>query len=407
MFGKNIVRSIVVLMLLFLTINSDIYAKNNSAEKERIKLKENKVKTVTEFLYFPQTKNQKKKSFKEYNGEGARKVLIEFDDQEKQLKKTEYAISNNLETGYAEYDANNNIRLKCESHYNNSKSIITDENFYDKNDILAYKRVCSYDSDENLVEQVMYDKNNKLVSKASFKYDSKGNKIESSNFDAESKLTGRVEYKYDDKDNLTEQIFFDKGNIKTGRRMYSYTNSLLNEMVGYNASDKQNMCCRYKYEFYQESPVAVSKVDFTKSIELKRTSEVKIVNVGSTNEVRVSTVNTEENELPDFMSTLSESEVRDILFLRHVESMKELNYDQVKKIFEDNKLEVNAQNSSGISYLMMAVAYGNKDMVKYLLDNGANLELKDNKNNGIKAYLRSAWTKSSEVSEMINSALKK
>ena len=56
MFGKNIVRSIVVLMLLFLTINSDIYAKNNSAEKERIKLKENKVKTVTEFLYFPQTK---------------------------------------------------------------------------------------------------------------------------------------------------------------------------------------------------------------------------------------------------------------------------------------------------------------------------------------------------------------
>lgn len=106
----------------------------------------------------------------------------------------------------------------------------------------------------------MYDKNNKLVSKASFKYDSKGNKIESSNFDAESKLTGRVEYKYDDKDNLTEQIFFDKGNIKTGRRMYSYTNSLLNEMVGYNASDKQNMCYRYKYEFYQESPVAVSKL---------------------------------------------------------------------------------------------------------------------------------------------------
>jgi len=179
-------------------------------------------------------------------------------------------------------------------------------------------------------------------------------------------------------------------------------------MVGYNASDKQNMCCKYKYEFYQEIPPAAKVDSDTKPVELTKTSEIRIVkNAGATNEVHISAADTEENKTPDFMSSLSDSEKKDVGFYYSLQDMKNANYDQIKKMFDDNKFEVNAQNSAGISYLMMATFWGNKDMVKYLLENGANVELKDNQNNNVKNYLKFSKSKNPEISEMINSVLKK
>lgn len=67
-----------------------------------------------------------------------------------------------------------------------------------------------------------------------------------------------------------------------------------------------------------------------------------------------------------------------------------------------NKIPVNAQSKFGETALMIAVTQGHKDMVEFLLNNGTDLTLKDNR--GKTALMIATDKEKTEIAEMLKSA---
>jgi ankyrin repeat protein len=61
-----------------------------------------------------------------------------------------------------------------------------------------------------------------------------------------------------------------------------------------------------------------------------------------------------------------------------IDAAKENNLEELEKLSQQENFDSDVNDSSGKTALMWAALYGHKDFVKSLINNGANLHLKDN-----------------------------
>ncbi len=428
-------NSAVILAVIFVLLFSGrAFSKNKAAEKERLKMSGNKISVMNEFLFFPKTNTQKKRSFQTFDVAGNKLSSVELDNEEKEIKKIEYTYDQkNNETSFTEYDGAGNMKQKCESKYDEKTEILTGELFYNAAGAPAYKRVSKPDKAGNIGEQALYDKNNKFIGKSAYKYDNAGNRTEAVSYDAANNFNGRYTYGYDRNANLLETLSYDKNNKFSGKKIYNYDQKgLLTESIGYNASGTANSWRKYEYEFRKDQAAAVAvkptvpenktpdkpaaaqpahaaKTEEVKVAEVKPAEPVKepAANNGGETETSHAQNNTQQNasnpqkpidyDNPDVSTSMTPAEIINIAVLAKPET--------VKGLAERNAMDLNAQNERGQTALMSAVLGENEKTVEFLLNQGVDLKIKDIA--GIDVSYYASLVKNARIKQMIREHYKK
>lgn len=411
-----LIFAVIVFSLIFC---GNAFSKNKALEKERLKMKNNKISVMNEFLFFPKTNSQKKKSVQSFDENGNKISIVELDNEEKQIKKIEYTYdSKNNESSFTEFGASGEIKQKCINKYDPGNDFLIEEQFYNAGNVLVYRRMSKPDKFYNIYEQFLYDKNGKLLGKSSNKYDNAGNRIEAFNYDAANNFNGRYVYNYDKAGNLIETVTYDKNNKFAGKKINNYDQKgLLTETIGYNAAGAANSWRKFEYEFHknQVSAVNQSAQPATKDVlEVKKTPE-NVAAIKSPEPVKREPVplkkdvsqpleaesaklvqNEQSNETDDYANpnvntSMTPSEIINLAVIARPET--------VKGLAEFNSMDLNAQNERGQTALMLAVVGGNEKMVEFLLNHGVDLKIKDV--NGFDVLFHTKATKNNKVKEMI------
>ncbi|HOT76136.1 MAG TPA: ankyrin repeat domain-containing protein [Candidatus Wallbacteria bacterium] len=415
---------IFAVIVFSLIVYGTAFSKNKALEKERLKMKNNKISVMNEFLFFPKTNSQKKKSVQSFDENGNKISLVELDNEEKQIKKIEYTYdSKNNESSFTEFGASGEIKQKCVNKYDPGNEFLIEEQFYNAGNVLVYRRISKPDKFYNVSEQVLYDKTGKLLGKSSNKYDNAGNRIEALSYDAANNFNGRYVYNYDKAGNLIEAVTYDKNNKFAGKKINNYDQKgLLTESIGYNAAGTANSWRKYEYEL-QKAPKAVEApiVTEVKTVAQNKTSEVSVaaksapavpvkpkVENTETPVAAVSDANVPEIEKTEFEKIFNKDDpynppvdavmsAKDLIgFCAH--SKKET----IMKLIEKNNIDVNSINELGQTMLMTAALGGKADLVEELIKHGARLDLKDIKDTSVLDYAKAG--KSQSVIRLINEA---
>ncbi len=416
-----LIFAVIVFSLIFY---GTALCKNKAMEKERLKMKNNKISVMNEFLFFPKTNSQKKKSVQSFDENGNKISIVELDNEEKQIKKIEYTYdAKNNESSFTEFGASGEIKQKCVNKYDAANEFLTEEQFYNAGNVLVYRRISKPDKFYNISEQSLYDKNGKLLGKSSNKYDNAGNRIEALSYDTANNLNGRYVYNYDKAGNLIEAVTYDKNNKFAGKKVNSYDQKgLLTESIGYNATGTANSWRKYEYEL-QKAPKAAEtpKVTEVKAIVQKKTSEVSVVvnpvpvvpskpKVESTENpvADIADAGVVEREKTEFEKNFNKDDpynppidsvmsAKDLIgFCAH--SKKET----IMKLVEKNNIDVNSINELGQTMLMTAALGGKTDLVEELIKHGARVDLKDGKDTSVLDYAKAG--KNHDVIKLINEA---
>jgi len=384
---------------------------------ERKKIKDNKISIMTRFIYFPLKEIQKKNAIYRYDVNGNKNEILEYDVEGNVIKKTVFKYNEkSLETEYTEYDAFDSQLSRHENKYD-KKDNITEELFYDKNNEITYKRICKYDAQDNLIENALFDKNNKNFGIWKFNYDNKGNKSEVSTYNATGKYNGKFSYIYNSNDDMLEMYTYDKTNKITLRNSYRFDQkNLMREAIVYNATGKPSSWKKYEYDYYKDG-IAVSIKPSVKTEEVKVTPitaavtlikpalEPTVVAVSNPVEPNTSSENTEQQNIIN--STPTEKEPVKKNFYEVSDLVRDNDYNKLKKLVETEHFDINEQNPVGFTLLMLAVYWGHEGTTKYLLENGANTELKDHEGRDVRFFLELTQKKNKNISEMINDSFKK
>jgi hypothetical protein len=424
---KNI--AVVLTVIFMLLFSGRAFSKNKTAEKERLKMSGNKISVMNEFLFFPKTNTQKKRSFQTFDIAGNKLSSVELDNEEKEIKKIEYTYDQkNNETSFTEYDGAGNMKQKCESKYDEKTETLTGELFYNAAGAPAYKRVSKPDKAGNIGEQALYDKNNKFIGKSTYKYDNTGNKTDALSYDAANNFNGRYTYGYDRNANLLETLSYDKNNKFSGKKIYNYDQKgLLTESIGYNASGTANSWRKYEYEFRKDQTAAAAvkpPVTETKTPDQPapdaKTAEVKIAEVKPAEPVKEPAVNNGggtdtaqaantqqpqgaksqepiDYDNPDVNASMTPADIINIAVVAKPET--------IKGLAERNSMDLNAQNERGQTALMSAVLGENEKAVEFLLNQGVDLKLKDIA--GIDVSYYASLVKNAKIKQLIREHYKK
>jgi len=403
-------RLIIITLILLLLFYIPAFSKNQVSEREKARIKNNKISVITEYL-FKAPNPKKKKMVQNFDVNGNKISTIEFDNNERQVRKIEYSydLKGNLES-FVEYDSKGNIRLKCRNKYDKN-DVLNDELFYDRNNVFVYRRISKADSAGNISEQILWDKNNKRLGKSIYKYDSQGNKIDSIFYDSRGAVNSRTICKYDNKSNLIEALSYDKNNKFVEKKAYFYNESdIIKEIKNYNNIGAVDSFSKCEYEFHRQI-VAKTKPDAVKEEKkepVDLTSEVKIAqNVHTVtnhnepiakkkepeNHPAHSIDKPEENKPsieknnkiadynnPDVNTTMTPSEIINFAVVARPET--------IKGLAEHNSTDLNAQNDCGQTALMMAVVGNNEKVVEFLIDRGVDLKIKDINGISVIYYLK-------------------
>lgn len=417
----------VTIVLLFIFIfSAPALSKSRPAEKERLKFKNNKIAVMNEFLFFPKTNTQKKMAVQTFDINGNKLSVVEFDNNEKQIKKVEYTYdADNNEISFVEYGASDKVRQKCVNKYDDKKENLIEELFYNAAGSLGYRRIAKIDRSNNISEQALYDKNNKFINRSVHKYDRNANKIETNIYNAANVFNGRFVYSYDKNDNLTESLSYDKNNKFSGKKIYNYDkNDLLIETIGYNASGKANSWRKYEYEYHKQQIAAVITQpktirDTTPSAPVPQKPLLSAPDVIQTNEITVENTSNFENDVNKQNKALS-NEPETVVFKYEdykkdpynppvkmkleFDTIVSLGYkakpETIEGLLEHNNYNINGQNKVGITILMSAAVNNNKALVQYLIDKGADLSIKDSFGKDVLFYAKQKNNK--DIIDMIN-----
>lgn len=401
-----------------------IFAQNLLANKERNIILNNKISAINEFIFFPKTNTQKKVTYHQYDLKGNKILTKEFDYEGKEIKTIEFKYDqNNNEILFIEYDENKNIKQKCEKKYVNN--ILSTELFYDKNNKLVYQRVSKYDKNNNVVEQILYDKNNKLLRKVIHKYNNRNLKIETLTY-IDEKLNNKQIFNYDERYNIKEIINYDQNNKYIGKKIYNYDNKeLLTEIITYNQEGLITSWRKFEYEYYKtisqniKEIKEVNKNNTNYESKQVQTNEIIVQNIISTIETQISSNITNEiiddNKVNSNNITQLESEKRfnpykyadpynppldvEITPQELIGNCLYFPPDTVIKLALHNNIDINVTNIMGQTMLMLACAQGNIELVKKLLEAGANANLKDNIGISVSDYAYAS--KNSKIMKLI------
>ena len=408
------------LVFLFLAINSGFAKERKETSLERKKIKDNKISIMTRFIYFPLKETQKKSAIYRYDANGNKNEILEYDIEGNVIKKTVFKYNEKgLENEYTEYDALDNQLSKHENKYD-KKDNISEEIFYGKNNEITYKRMCKYDAQDNLTENSLFDKNNKNLGVWKFTYDNKGNKSEVFTYNAAGQYNGKFSYIYNSNDDMLEMYTYDKTNKITLRNSYKFDQkNLMREAIVYNAAGQPASWKKFEYDYFKEEkiPPASTKPG---TVEVKVATAAKIDPVKSVQAPVKTTVEEKPADKPkepyepsenqpqsDAGNDGNKNEVKKKEFHEVAHLSKNLDYDQFKKLVETEHVDINAQNQVGFSLLMLSAFWGNEGVTKYLMENGANTELKDYAGRDVRYYMKVAQKKNKNISTIINSSFKK
>ncbi len=426
MSSKSNIFVTIVLLFIFI-LSAPALSKSRPAEKERLKFKNNKIAAMNEFLFFPKTNTQKKMAVQTFDINGNKLSVVEFDNNEKQIKKVEYTYdADNNEISFVEYGASDKVRQKCVNKYDDKKENLIEELFYNAAGSLGYRRIAKIDRNNNISEQSLYDKNNKFINRSAHKYDRNANKIETNIYNAANVFNGRFVYNYDKNDNLTESLSYDKNNKFSGKKIYNYDkNDLLIETIGYNASGKANSWRKYEYEHHKvvatiTKPVteSVNKIEPAKKpVEIVALPPHKDENADRPQpEPRLDYV---VEKSPDVTSVSVTDKKNDYLKNDYYNPPPDVIMDPIVligncgfypentviKLIEHNNIDVNSVNELGQSLLMIAACSGRIQLVEELIKKGAKPDQKDFNGNSVLDFAMSG--KNSRIIKAIKNATEK
>lgn len=112
-------------------------------------------------------------------------------------------------------------------------------------DVLMNKTVCSYDKDNNLVEQNCYDQNSELLWKNIYSYKD-GKKSDMSEYNKDGELKGKIIYIYSD-GNLVDETGYDAEGVLVWKTIYKYTDGVLTTASQYSADGALDTEITYAY----------------------------------------------------------------------------------------------------------------------------------------------------------------
>ncbi len=331
-------------------------AKDKARELDVRIMKENKVSKCTEFLIESKSAQKQKRAVSEYDAGGFKKKMAEYKPGGALDKRFEYlcdTAGNELKS--LEYSGDGILKVTKESVYNITGDLLA-ESLMDKAGKLTQKRSYKYDANRDISEQATTGQNGAATGRTAYKYDEKHNKTEQTTYGKNNEITGRWVYKYDGADLLTEATIYSKDNKLSGRWVYKYNEKkLLTELTGYNSANAVYFSKKYEYEFFTAAAASTAPANGVKKPAADPNGPQATMNPG------------EEPVSAEF--TVSKF----ILTAEHGSA------DDIAKMIDEGKLSVNTKDGDGWTPLISAAVFGNSDAVRYLLERGADPELKDNK----------------------------
>jgi len=317
--------------------------------------KENKVAKCTEFIIEAKSNQKQKRAVSEYDASGFKKKMAEYKPGGALDKRFEYlcdTAGNELKS--LEYSGDGVLKATRESVYNITGDILSDS-LLDKAGKVTQKRSYKYDANRDISEQATTDAGGAAAGRIDYKYDEKHNKTEQTAYGKNNDMTGRWVYKYDAGDLLTETTIYSKDNKLSGRWVYKYNpKKLLTELTGYNSAGAVYFSKKYEYDFFAAAASAPA-ANGVKKPPADPNGPQATMNPG------------EEPVSSEF--TVSKF----ILAAEHGSA------DDIAKMLDEGKLSVNTKDGDGWTPLISASVFGNADAVRYLLERGADPNLKDNK----------------------------
>jgi len=403
--NKIVLTAMLVIISLTLSSFESSARERKETMLERKKMKDQKVSIMTRFFYFPLNQTQKKNAIFRFDKNGNKNEIVEYDIEGAVTKRTAYKYNEKgLETEYTEYDALDTVISKHENRYD-KKDNITEEFFYGKNNDLTYTRVCKYDAQDNLTEYTLFDKNKKNIGVWKYKYDNKGNKNEVTFYNAAGQYNGKYSYIYNEKDDLLETYTYDKTNKISMRNSNKYdAQGLMRENIIYNAAGTASSWKKFEYDLFriEKTPppaAATTEVKLAAAVKkepVKPAAPVNNTAVETPKEpvkqepVKDGTENSApaedekklkkyspKNEIEIYNPPINTEVTKDQLVMIAIKAKPET----VLGLIKSNNYDINTQNAIGWTPLTMAVYTGNLEMVKTLIQEGANPEVADNGGN--------------------------
>jgi len=226
-------KTLVILIgLLFLTSCKNHFDKDEIMTNEMFVNHETfelqgKVKSITEISYSVEEKFGKivkGKKARDYNRK-AHEVKVSFDENQNIVEIKVFDTADNY-LGEISYE-----------YINNKKS---EENHFDTNDNLTYKKIWKFDKKENITELAEYKSNGNLISKTNYLYNQVGEEKEINTYDSNAKLLSKRIYEYDYGDNfkIVEIKSYDAEDSLTYKAVTKYdSNDIRIESQSWNQKD--------------------------------------------------------------------------------------------------------------------------------------------------------------------------
>ncbi len=422
---KNLInlRHITVIVILFIWVLG-FYGVSHSKEKresmlERKRIKDNKVSIMTRFIYYPLTEVRKKSGITRYDAKGNKIEAMDYDNDGNVIKKTVYKYNEkDLETEYIEYDAVDNITARHENKYDKKDNVI-EEIFYGKNNEITYIRNCKYDAQDNMSEYTLLDKNKKNLGVWKYKYDARGNKSEVEVYNATGQYNGKYSYIYSANDEMLEMYTYSKINKIAGRNSFKYdAKNLMSEAIVYNPEGKASSWKRFSYDFSKEAVSAsvkppagttetkIAAVSKPEPPKVLQTAEVDAASVATQNSVPAAPVQIVErkDDTVRFHPAFDNDNppATEKIEMSHFVSLGDRARPDTIMGLMQNGYDVNSQDQFGLTILMSAAASGNKEMAKFLIENGAKADIKDK--NGLSAIEYAKYTNNNAILEILKSS---
>lgn len=323
-----------------------VSAADKAKDKERTRYRDNRIKSVTEYAVNPANKEQKKKAVQKFNADGYRIEAVEYADSGEVDKRFDYRFdpATSREVSFSEYSVNGKLRASCEFKYGSDGNLI-EELHKNQRDVVTKTVIYKYDGKPGPSEQTTYNISSKVTGRNQYAYNDKGLKSEVATYDEKNAVSAKWEYKYGSDENLVESTMRDSSGRVRAKWEYRYDKKgLLTEAAGADAAGKVYSIRKFEYE----------------TVPLPSEIAAGQAAAGSTARVQTGFIGNLPVE-PDSLVQMTE----------------QCTPEEFGRMLDACKGDINHQRDGGWTPLISAAVFGNLDMVKYLIERGANPNITD------------------------------
>lgn len=179
--------------------------------------------------------------------DGDKNVTVTFKQGSYQTYTLSYDSNNNLIEQIIK-DSNDSLQSKTTYSYDSNNNLSEQIN-YNSDGLVQSRTTYSYDSNNKLIESKYYNSNGSLRFTATYSYDSNNNLAEQISYNSDGLVQNRVKYIYDSNNNRIELISYNSDGVVQYRSTSSYdSNNNLIETVGYNSDGSLQSTTTYIYD---------------------------------------------------------------------------------------------------------------------------------------------------------------